>query len=85
MNTHAEGHTLTPTTFAISGMTCGSCARAVELKLRRVRGVMSATVDFELGLAIVNGSAAPSSLAAAVEAAGYHASREPECDQRTPG
>lgn len=83
--THAESPTLTPTTLAISGMTCGSCARTIERKLRRVPGVTSATVDLELGLAIVNGSAAPSSLIAVIEAAGYGASRERKRDQRTRG
>lgn len=74
VNIHAESPTLTPTTLAISGMTCEGCARTVERVLSRVRGVTSAAVDFDLGVAIVNGSAAPSDLIAAVEAAGYGAS-----------
>jgi len=72
-----------PTTIAVTGMTCGSCARTVERRLRRVPGVETAAVDLELGVAIVSGTAAPSSLIAAIEAAGYGASRERECDQRT--
>jgi copper chaperone CopZ len=83
MDIDAENPTLKPTTLAVTGMTCGSCARTVERKLRRVPGVKSAAVDLELGVAIVNGTAAPSSLIAAIEAAGYGASRERECDERT--
>ena len=68
VNIHAESPTLTPTTLAISGMTCEGFARTVE----RVPGMRrdNAAVDFDLGVAIVNGSAAPSHLIAAVEAAG---------------
>lgn len=62
------------TTLALSGMTCDGCARTIERVLSRVPGVTSANVDFDLGVAIVNGSAAPSELIAAVEAAGYGAS-----------
>lgn len=83
MDIDAENPTLKPTTLAVTGMTCGSCARTVERKLRRVSGVKSAAVDLELGVAIVNGTAAPSSLIAAIEAAGYSVSRERGCDQRT--
>lgn len=83
MDIDAENPTLNPTTLAVSGMTCGSCARTIERKLRRVPGVRTATVDLELGLAIVNGTAAPLSLITAIESAGYGASRERERDQRT--
>lgn len=83
MDLDAENPTPKPTTLAVAGMTCGSCARTVERKLRRVPGVNTAAVDLELGVAIVNGTAAPSSLIAAIEAAGYGASRECGRDQRT--
>ena len=62
------------TTLAVTGMTCATCARNVERVLSRVSGVMGVVVDFDLGFAIVNGSAAPPKLIAAVEAAGYGAS-----------
>ena len=65
---------MNPTTLAVSGMTCEGCARTIERVLSRVPGVKSATADFDLGLAIVNGSAAASELIAAVEAAGYSGS-----------
>ena len=83
MDIDAENPTLKPTTLAITGMTCGSCARSIERKLRRVPGVKTATVDLELGLAIVNGTAARSSLIAVIESAGYGASSERGCDPRT--
>ncbi|WGS23697.1 heavy-metal-associated domain-containing protein [Bradyrhizobium sp. ISRA464] len=56
-------------------MTCSGCARTVERVLRRVPGVDNATVDFDLGLAVVNGAATPAALIAAVEGAGYGASK----------
>lgn len=55
------------------GMTCSGCARTVERVLRRVSGVDNATVDFDLGLAVVNGAATP--VIAAVEGAGYGAAK----------
>ncbi|WGR94926.1 heavy-metal-associated domain-containing protein [Bradyrhizobium sp. ISRA443] len=54
-------------------MTCSGCARTVERVLRRVSGVDNATVDFDLGLAVVNGAATP--VIAAVEGAGYGAAK----------
>jgi len=62
MDIDTETPTLKPTTLAVTGMTCGSCARTIERKLRRVPGVKSAAVDLELGVAIVNGTVARSSL-----------------------
>lgn len=63
-----------PTTLAVSGMACGACARTIERVLSRVPGVEGATVDFDHGVAIVNGSAGARDLIGAVEAAGYGAS-----------
>lgn len=74
MNIRAESPAPRPTTLAITGMTCGGCARTVERVLSRVPGVKSATVEFDLCLAIVNGSAEPSNLIAAIQTAGYGAS-----------
>lgn len=65
---------LPPILLAVSGMTCGGCARTIERVLSRVPGVASARADFDLGLAIVSGSAAPSDLITAIENAGYGAS-----------
>lgn len=66
-----EGQTLKPTSFLITGMTCEGCARTVARVLSRVPGVTSAVVDFDLTLAVVQGTASPSQLIAAVKAAGY--------------
>lgn len=63
-----------PTTLALSGLACGACARTIELVLSRVPGVKSATVDFDRGVATVNGSAAIRDLINTVEAVGYGAS-----------
>lgn len=73
VSTDVDTTALRPTTLSITGMTCGGCASAVERILSRVPGVMSATVDRDLGVAIVNGSAAPEALISAVSAAGYGA------------
>lgn len=74
MDIHTETSALKPTTLAVTGMTCEGCARTVERVLSRVSGVKSATVDFDLGIAIVNSFATPSQLVAAVASAGYGAS-----------
>ena len=69
----ANAEELEPKALAVTGMTCGACARTVERVLSRMPGVKRAAVDFDLGLAIVSGSAAPAKLIAAVETAGYGA------------
>jgi copper chaperone len=69
-------------TLAVSGMTCAGCARTIERVLSRVPGVERATVDFDLGIAIVNGAADPAQLIAAVGAAGYGASPTGENNKR---
>lgn len=73
---------LSPTTLALTDMTCSGCARTIERVLFRVPGVNSARVNFDLGLAIVSGSAAPSELIAAIESAGYGASVRSERNER---
>lgn len=74
MTNHAESSMISATTLAVGGMTCAGCARTIERVLSRVPGVQSAAVDFDLGIAIVNGSATPLELSAAIEKAGYSAS-----------
>ena len=74
MKSDAENPTSKPVSLAVTGMTCTGCARTVERVLSRVSGVTSAAVDFEPGIAIVNGTVETSSLIAAVETAGYGAS-----------
>ena len=58
-------------TLAVSGMTCGGCVNSVRRALSRVPGVTGTTVDLESGRAVVEGTASPQALLAAIEAAGY--------------
>ncbi|MEB3327628.1 MAG: heavy metal translocating P-type ATPase [Candidatus Sericytochromatia bacterium] len=63
-------------TLAVSGMTCAACAGRVERALRRVPGVLEATVNLAAARArvlAVPGAATAEALAAAVAAAGYGA------------
>ena len=66
------------TDLSVQGMTCASCVRRVERALRAVPGVQDATVNFATNQArIVHNSqgTSPEDLVAAIEAAGYEASR----------
>ena len=61
-------------TLDIEGMTCASCASAVEKSLSRAPGVQSALVNFATEKATVHylpGQASPATLKEAVENAGY--------------
>ncbi len=60
--------------FAVSGMTCGSCAARVEKALNRHDGVIGAGVNFATGKAVVNfdpSQVSPERLSAAVDKIGY--------------
>ena len=57
--------------FRVNGMTCGGCAKHVEKALRKVDGVITASVDVAKGTALVEGSAAYETLSASVAEAGY--------------
>jgi len=60
--------------FAVSGMTCGSCAARVEKALNRHDGVVGAGVNFATGKAVVNfdpSQVSPERLSAAVDKIGY--------------
>jgi copper chaperone CopZ len=62
-------------TFAIDGMDCAACAKAVETKLKAVPGVRKATVSYEQRRAEVEydpGSARRPRMEKAIEDAGYH-------------
>ena len=61
------------TVIAIGGMTCGSCANAVQRALSRVPGVVSVEVNLAAGRALVRGDARAEDMLAAVEGAGYRA------------
>ncbi|CAM3551433.1 heavy-metal-associated domain-containing protein [Stackebrandtia soli] len=61
------------TTYQVSGMTCGHCAKAVTDELTELEGVSSVDVDVASGAVTVS-SAAPLTLTdvrAAVDEAGY--------------
>lgn len=55
----------------IEGMTCGHCKSSVEKALLKVTGVTQAEVDLAHKQAVVIGTADRSSLAKAVDEAGY--------------
>ncbi len=58
-------------TYAVSGMTCEHCRRAVSEEVARIPEVESASVDLAAGRLTVVGAVAPGAVAAAVAAAGY--------------
>lgn len=60
-------------TLTVDGMSCAGCEQNVEDALTDVEGVTDATADTETDTAIVEGTADPADLVAAVEAAGYDA------------
>ncbi len=76
-------------TLAVTGMTCASCAGRVEKALRKVPGVFDASINLATDQARVQTAAgiAPSSLIAAVEAAGYGAALPAEANshEEAPG
>lgn len=57
--------------IAVTGMTCGNCADAVESALLAAPGVQAARVDLTGGTATVWGAAAASTLREAVQDAGF--------------
>ncbi len=59
--------------LAITGMSCGGCARAVSRVLSEVSGVDDVQVDLASGRAVVRGTVAADALVQAVEAQGYGA------------
>ncbi|GAA1615678.1 cation transporter [Catellatospora bangladeshensis] len=64
---------ITGRAFAVSGMTCGSCAARVATAVRAVPGVTDATVDLATATLTVTGPASAAAITAAVTAAGYTA------------
>jgi Cu+-exporting ATPase len=71
--------------FAVGGMTCASCARRIEKKLAKVDGVLEVSVNLASEKATVRtrSGVAPSTLTAAVEAAGYSLAPLPDKPART--
>lgn len=64
--------------FDVIGMDCGDCAKTIEAGVRRLPGVASVTISFNAGTLTVTAAddrPTPESVIAAVEGAGYHATR----------
>ena len=58
----------------VKGMTCPHCVKAVTDALAATAGVSAVqSVDLDTGLAVIQGTAAPGDLIAAVKQAGYEA------------
>src|SRR5215204_2076786 len=69
------------TTFGVTGMTCASCVGSVERSLRKLPGVVEASVNLANEKATVGsvaGKVKPQDLEKAVEGAGYGVAREDE-------
>ncbi len=62
--------------YAVIGMTCGGCAAAVKMTLKRLEGVSAAKVSYEDGNAVVTfdpGRTGDEKIIQAVEKLGYKA------------
>jgi copper chaperone len=60
--------------YAVPGMHCGDCGRAVKEEIAGVAGVSAVEVDLDTKLVTVSGDALDDrALRAAIEAAGYEA------------
>jgi copper chaperone len=65
---------MSPTLYAVAGMTCDHCRTAVGAEVTKVPGVASVDVDLDRGLVRVHGAAIdPAAVIAAIEEAGYEA------------
>ena len=58
----------------VTGMTCAACSARVEKAVRKVPGVSECSVSLLTNSMGVEGTAAPETIIAAVENAGYEAS-----------
>jgi len=60
-------------TFAVTGMTCDHCVRAVTAEVAQIDGVTAVTVDLPTGRVSVDSDQPidPAAVAAAVDEAGY--------------
>ena len=61
--------------FQVTGMTCDHCQRAVDSAIRQLHGVQNVRVNLNTGEAKVVGNASDQEVSAAVEEAGYEATR----------
>lgn len=73
----AHAATLTQTTLAIKGMTCGGCVGAVKIQLKRTEGVSKFDVSYEKAEAVVTydpSKTDPKKIAESVSKTGFEAS-----------
>ena len=63
---------MTSTTYNVTGMTCGHCAKAVSDEVSGIEGVTDVSVDVEAGTVVVTGEGVTEDeVRAAVDEAGY--------------
>ena len=62
--------------YNVTGMSCAACSARVEKAVSAVEGVSACSVSLLTNSMGVEGTAAPEAIIAAVEAAGYGASRK---------
>ena len=62
--------------YQITGMSCAACSARVEKAVSKVSGVTSCSVSLLTNSMGVEGTATPQAIIAAVEAAGYGASKK---------
>ncbi len=67
--------------YQVTGMSCAACVSRVEKAVSKVDGVASCSVSLLTNSMGVEGTAAPEAIIAAVQAAGYGASRKGEIAQ----
>lgn len=63
------------TEIEINGMTCGHCAASITKELESLHGVQVLEVNPQTGKALVAGSADEAELTAAIDKAGYQATK----------
>ena len=61
----------TETTYRVTGMTCGGCARSIERALDRAVPGVAVTVSHEDDAVTLNGAHDAAAVKAAIEAAGF--------------
>ncbi len=68
---------MNPITLTIEGMSCAHCVTAATEALTAVPGVTAVRVSLTPGMAIIDGTAAPEALIAALAEEGYSAVVQP--------
>ena len=71
--------------YTVTGMSCAACSARVEKAVAKVPGVTGCSVSLLTNSMGVDGTAAPEAVIAAVEAAGYGASKKAAASDRNSG